>query len=85
MATKKKTTKKVVKKSPKTVKKVVKKTPKKVSENELTDKEVEVIREIRDRGFAVVIFNPEELASAEQDRVEDRLVELGWEVIGDLS
>ena len=57
----------------------------KVCSNQLTVKEVDNIRAIRDRGFAVVIFTEEELQGAEQERVEDRLVELGWDVINDLS
>jgi len=43
------------------------------------------IKELKDEGYAVVLFNPEELEGADSDRVEDRLVELGWEVIFDLK
>lgn len=43
------------------------------------------IKELKDEGYAVVLFNPEELEGAESDRVEDRLIELGWEVIHDLK
>jgi predicted CoA-binding protein len=43
------------------------------------------IKELKDEGYAVVLFNPEELEGAESDRVEDRLIELGWEVIFDLK
>ena len=47
----------------------------------MTDEEVEVIRKMRMRGFAVVIFTPKELMGAPEDDVESRLVELGWDVI----
>lgn len=36
---------------------------------------------LRQRGYAVVIFNPDELGDVDPSRVEDRLVELGNEVI----
>ena len=45
----------------------------------------EAIRKLRDYGCAVVVFTPEELEEAMPDRVEDRLIELGWEVIHDLK
>jgi hypothetical protein len=40
---------------------------------------------LRAKGYAVIIWTPEELAGASRNRVEDRLVELGWEVIADLK
>ena len=40
---------------------------------------------LRAKGYAVVVFTPEELAGARRNRVEDRLCELGWEVIADLK
>jgi hypothetical protein len=40
---------------------------------------------LKDMGYAVVLFTPEELEGAEADRVEDRLIELGWDVIYDLK
>jgi len=52
---------------------------------ELTQEEVEQIRGIKDKGFAVVIITPEELEGADSDKVEDRLVELSWEIINDLK
>jgi hypothetical protein len=36
-------------------------------------------------GYAVVIFTPEELRGANPEHVQDRLVELGWEVINDVA
>jgi hypothetical protein len=47
----------------------------------LTDKELDTLRLLRQRGFAVVVFNPTELREADPDGVQDRLVELGWDVI----
>lgn len=43
------------------------------------------IKELKDEGYAIVLFNPEELEGANSNRVEDRLIELGWEVIWDLK
>ncbi len=51
----------------------------------LTPEDSETIRDLRRRGFAVVVFNPEELGEASRDRVESRLCELGWDVIDSLS
>jgi hypothetical protein len=50
----------------------------------MTDEEVKAIKGLRDRGFAVVVFNQEELDGAPSDDVEYRLIELGWEVIDSL-
>jgi hypothetical protein len=36
-------------------------------------------------GYAVVCFTPEELRGANPDHVQDRLVELGWDVIDTLA
>ena len=44
-----------------------------------------VINELRAEGYAVTIFNPEELDGVNESAVEDRLVELGWQVIEDLK
>lgn len=43
------------------------------------------IKELQDEGYAIVLFNPDELSGADSVRVEDRLIELGWEVIHDLK
>lgn len=39
------------------------------------------IQELRDLGCAVIVWNPEELDGADPDRVEERSVELGWEML----
>ena len=45
----------------------------------------EYLRQLRKMGYAVVAFTPEELRGADPDHVEDRLVELGWDVINYLA
>jgi len=45
----------------------------------------ETVTSLRDQGYCVVVFTPEEIRNANPSKVEDRLVELGWEVIDDLS
>lgn len=47
----------------------------------LSPGELGVLRGIRDRGLAVVVFTVKELNGAEQEKVENRLCELGNEVI----
>lgn len=39
------------------------------------------IEQLREDGYAVVIFTPEELSGADPERVEDCLVEAGWDII----
>ena len=46
---------------------------------------VELGRELSAMGCAVVIFTEEELRGVRADYVEDRLVELGWDVIDALA
>jgi hypothetical protein len=46
---------------------------------------VELSRELEAMGCAVVIFTEEELRGARADLVQDRLIELGWEVIDVLA
>jgi len=48
---------------------------------EYTEKDWEWMADMRRRGFCLTVFTPEELQGANPDQVEDRLVELGWEVI----
>ena len=42
---------------------------------------VELSRQLEELGCAVVVFTEEELRGARPDLVQDRLTELGWEVI----
>ena len=46
---------------------------------------VEHSRALEEMGCVVVVFTPEELRGANPDHVQDRLIELGWEVINDLA
>jgi hypothetical protein len=48
-------------------------------------KVVEYGRALEAMGCCVVVFTPEELRGAKPSKVEERLVELGWEVIDDLA
>jgi hypothetical protein len=48
-------------------------------------KVVEHGRALEAMGCCVVVFTPEELRGAKPSKVEERLVELGWEVIDDLA
>ena len=50
-----------------------------------TKQAVEHLRQLRKMGYAVVAFTPEELRGANPDHVEDRLIELGWDVIDNLA
>ena len=51
----------------------------------MTPEEQAVIANLKSRGFAVITWTPEELAGASRKHVEDRSVELGWQVINDLK
>lgn len=46
---------------------------------------VDLLKELRGRGCAVVCFVPDELLGADPDHVEDRLIELGWGIIDNLK
>lgn len=50
-------------------------------EDEYMPGDLKWMRDMRQRGFCVVCFTPDELDGANPDQVEDRLVELGWDVI----
>jgi hypothetical protein len=43
------------------------------------------VTELRQEGYAVVMFAPEELSGVEPSTLQNRLVELGNEAIDDLS
>ena len=46
---------------------------------------VELSRQLEAMGCAVVVFTEEELRGARPDLVQDRLIELGWDVIDVLA
>lgn len=43
------------------------------------------IAQLRQEGYAVIVWTPDELGTAPARRVEDRSVELGWDVIDALQ
>ena len=51
----------------------------------MTNEQREVINQLRLAGYAIIVWTPEELGDASPKRVEDRSVELGWDVINDLQ
>ena len=51
----------------------------------MTEEHMKVIEELRDLGYAVCIFNPEELNGAKPHKVEDELVSAGWDIIDNLA
>lgn len=51
----------------------------------LTDEQCKMLSDLRHDGFAIICWTPEEVGTANPRRVEDRSVELGWDVINDLS
>ena len=58
------------------------------NDNPVSNKEMEALTyftALKRMGYAVVAFAPEELKGVNPDRVEDRLIELGNEVINDLE
>lgn len=54
-------------------------------DNEFMSKIVHHSRILENMGCTVVVFTPEELRGANPYHVQDRLIELGWDVIGDLA
>lgn len=51
----------------------------------MTAVQIAVLAELRHAGYAVITWTPEELRDANPRRVEDRSIELGWEIINDLA
>lgn len=49
------------------------------------DEVVKHVRALLEMGCAVVVFTPEELKDVDPDKVQDRLIELGNEVINDMA
>ena len=47
----------------------------------MTEEQLRAIEQLRAAGYAVIAWTPLELDGASPQRVEDRSVELGWEVI----
>jgi len=51
----------------------------------MKDEWIDALREMRGSGWAVIAWVPEELGDADPGLVEDRCIELGWEIIGALK
>jgi len=51
----------------------------------MTEEQKAVLNALRQAGFAVVVFNPDELRDADPDSVSDRLIQVGWDVIDGLA
>ena len=51
----------------------------------MTPEEIATIQSLRDQGYAVVLFNPEELAGAPAHKVESRMGNAGWDIIDYLT
>jgi len=49
--------------------------------NTLNENEIAMVRGLRQKGFAVCIFNPDELGDASPDKAEERMCAAGWDVI----
>lgn len=49
--------------------------------NRLSDAERAMVEALRERGFAVCIFNPDELGEADSGDVEDEMCARGWDTI----
>lgn len=47
----------------------------------LTPAEISVMRSLRERGWAICMFTPWEIAKADPSRVEDAMAEAGWRQI----
>ena len=51
----------------------------------MTESQIKTLRELRHEGYAVCVFNPEELADANPKYVEDLMCEHGWIAIESLQ
>ena len=46
-----------------------------------TDEMLDALQLLRDAGFAVCAFDPEELEGADPSRIEERMCATGWDAI----
>ena len=49
----------------------------------MTDDEFKWFRTLRERGFAVVVFTPKEVKDARSHKLEEYMVEKGWDYLAD--
>ena len=47
----------------------------------MNKKQIAVLRELTDEGYAVILWNPEELGDVSPVRLEERSIEFGWQYI----
>jgi hypothetical protein len=47
----------------------------------MTRVQAEAIRKLRDLGYAISIFTPDEVGEASTDKLEDLMVDRGWDFI----
>lgn len=52
---------------------------------ELTLEELIAIRDLKRKGWCVVLFTPTELNDADADHMEDVLIERGWNFLGETN
>ena len=52
---------------------------------ELSEKDWESLSLFANKGYAIVLITPEELNGASPEKVENRLIELSWDIINDLK
>ena len=50
----------------------------------MTEQQQKAVSDLRSEGHAVIVWTPAELQGADPGRIEDRSVELGWDVIAQL-
>lgn len=51
----------------------------------MTPEQREQIISLREEGYAVIVWTPDELRGAKAHKVQDRSIELGWDIIADLA
>ena len=56
-----------------------------MAKEEMSQEDWAVIKKFREAGYALTIFSPQELRGALTRDFENRMVELGWEVVDSLA
>ena len=51
----------------------------------MTAEQQRIIRELMNEGYAVIVWSPEELEGASAKHVQDRSIEVGWDIIAALK
>jgi len=52
-----------------------------MTNQELSPKQIAMLRELRDQGCAVCVFLPHEMPDSSQENVEDMMCQAGWRQI----